>query len=116
VDPVPVNQAPDGEADNETANEAVNEAEGMQEDPIGIMLLEDVKSVFAAKDVDRISSEDLCGTLAGMQDRPWPKKNRGRPITAVQLARLLRKFDIRPTTVWLPEKPLRSLFKSVRPL
>src|SRR5262249_32856570 len=38
---------------------------------IGPMLLEDIKAVFDAKNTDRLSSEDICEALAGMEGRPW---------------------------------------------
>jgi len=97
-----------GEADGEVAATEAWAEDLQEKDPSGAMLLEDIRSVFAAKGVDRISSEDLCKALAGMPERPWPRKSQGRPITTQQLAWLLRQFKIRPTTVWLPEKPLKG--------
>ena len=55
---------------------ALAQAEGLQDDSIEVMLLGDIRDIFAAKDVDRISSEDLCGDLAKMEERPWPERNR----------------------------------------
>jgi hypothetical protein len=102
--PPPPDPAPGGEADNEAEG-------GKEDDPTGLVLLADIRGIFATKSVDRISSEALCEALAGMKDRPWSTKSQGRPITKEQLAWLLRRFDIHPTTVRLPEKPLKGYYR-----
>lgn len=65
----------------------------------GVALLADIRSLFVATSVTRMTSEDICKGLAEMEDRLWPEWRIGRPITPTQLARLLGPFGIRPTTV-----------------
>ena len=73
------------------------------------MLLEDIRSVFATKGVDKLPSADLVEALLGMKDRPWPELGRAaKPITQNKLAALLKDFGIRPDNVWTGNKPLKG--------
>jgi len=73
------------------------------------MLLEDIRSVFATKGVDKLPSADLVEALLGMKDRPWPELGRAaRPISQNRLAGLLKDFGIRPDDVWTGNKPLKG--------
>ena len=65
----------------------------------GIMLLSDIRDIFADKGVDKIFSKDLATTLGGMLDRPWPEWIKGKPITDRQIAALLEPFEIQPRNV-----------------
>jgi putative DNA primase/helicase len=63
-----------------------------------VQLLEDIRAAFAAK--DRLSSADLVAYLVGREDRAWPEWGRARkPITAVQIARLLKPLAISPGSI-----------------
>ena len=65
-------------------------------------MLSNIKGVFKDKDVDRITSADLCEVLGKMEDRPWPEWGRsGKPITARALAKQLSWFEIKPKTIRL---------------
>jgi putative DNA primase/helicase len=64
-------------------------------------LLGDIRAVFVARGVDRLSSADLCGALAGMEDRPWPEWRQGKPITPRQIASLLAPLAVSPGTIRL---------------
>ena len=37
--------------------------------------------------------------LSGMEERPWPEFKKGNPITTRQIARLLKRFGIKPKTI-----------------
>ena len=53
------------------------------------MLLEDIRSVFATKGVDKLPSAELVEALLAMKDRPWPELGRAaKPITQNKLAGL----------------------------
>ena len=66
------------------------------------MLLEDIRSVFATKGVDKLPSAELVEALLAMKDRPWPEWGRAaKPITQNKLAGLLKDFGIRPCNVWV---------------
>ena len=65
------------------------------------MLLDDVRSYFHSKNIDRVASDALVTHLVSLDDKPWPELNKGRPITKAGLARLLKPFGILPTTIRL---------------
>jgi Protein of unknown function (DUF3631) len=68
----------------------------------GVQLLGDIKEVFAR--VEAIWTEDLLKRLHALQERPWCEYGRQRkPISARQLAGLLKPFGIAATQVWKPE-------------
>ncbi len=68
-------------------------------DSARVQLLHDIKEIFEEKRLDRIASATLVNFLEKMEHRPWPEWKNGKPITVRQLARLLRPFDIKPTTI-----------------
>jgi putative DNA primase/helicase len=72
-----------------------------EEDSLTIMLLSDIRDVFAARKADRLPSEKLVEHLFGMQDRPWPTFNRGKGLRPARLARMLKPFGITPRTIRL---------------
>jgi hypothetical protein len=61
---------------------------------IKVELLTDVAQIMG--DEDRMSSEAIVEALNAMPDRPWPTLRRGKPLTQLQLARMLRAFEIKP--------------------
>jgi len=74
--------------------------EGSIEDTsIQIRLLADVRDVFDARRVERISSADLCRALSEKEEAPWAEFCRGAPITPRRLANLLWPFGIMPRVV-----------------
>lgn len=62
----------------------------------GSQLLADIRDVFAERQVERIRSDDLAGDLAKRDDRDWHEWKLGRPITARQVAGLLRPYGVKP--------------------
>lgn len=71
------------------------------QDSLRTMLLNDIRSCFQSKGVDRFASDALVTFLVNLDDKPWPELNKGRPITKAGLARLLKPFGILPTTIRL---------------
>lgn len=69
------------------------------EESHGAMLLDDLRAIFDEKGVARLSSEDICNSLATLEHRPWAEFQHGRPITKPQLANLLAPFGIRPRNI-----------------
>jgi hypothetical protein len=63
-----------------------------------ILLLTDIKMVFLESGRDRLKSTEITAALAQMEHRRWPEWRNGKPITPVQLARMLARFNIHPTT------------------
>ncbi len=72
-------------------------------DSLGAQLLKDVRQLFLANDTDRMSSAGIVAELARLEERPWPEYRNGRPITANQLARLLKPFGVTPKSIRLPD-------------
>jgi hypothetical protein len=90
-----------------------NESEGS----IGVVLLADIRDIFNALGVDRISSAHLIEKLCEITPRPWVEFGKsGKPITQNKLARLLKSFRqgddnaITPQLIRLPDSddPVRG--------
>jgi putative DNA primase/helicase len=65
-------------------------------------LLIDLRDLFNAEPSGALFSEDLANVLGVMEHRPWPEWGKQhKPITKVQIARLLDNFGINPKTVRL---------------
>ncbi len=63
----------------------------------GIALLRDIRQIFEG--ADRLTTADLLHALNSNEDMPWREWNRTRPLTAIQLAQMLRPFGIHPKTI-----------------
>jgi len=50
--------------------------------------------------------------LATLEESPWAEWNRGQPITPPRLARLLRPFKVRPTTIRIGEVTEKGYHKA----
>ncbi len=62
---------------------------------LGTTLLADIRDVFTAGRVDRLASARLAELLSDIEGRPWAEFGKSRrPISANQLARLLRPFGV----------------------
>jgi len=90
-------------------------AENEENLEVGSLLLADLWTIFDGTTADRMTSADICAKLTAMDDRPWPEWRQGKPITAPQLANVLRPFGVRPTTIrvgdFTPKGYLREAFK-----
>ena len=62
----------------------------------GEQLLADLLHVFNHLGDGPVPSASIVNILGAMESRPWPEWKRGQPITATQLAELLKGFDIAP--------------------
>lgn len=65
----------------------------------GIQLLEDVWRLAESTPWERLTSKALCSDLAALEERPWADWRFGRPLTPVQLARLLKPYKIKSQTL-----------------
>jgi putative DNA primase/helicase len=74
-------------------------ADDRDEPSVGVALLSDIRTIFNAIMTDRIPTAALIKALASIEERSWSEWSRGRPITASQLARILRPYGIGPQTV-----------------
>jgi hypothetical protein len=65
----------------------------------GVMLLSDLRDIFAKQDADRVWSSDLAKALAELEGRPWCEHRGHGPITANAIALLLAPYGIRPLDI-----------------
>jgi uncharacterized protein DUF3631 len=70
-----------------------------EDDSSGVLLLADLRSIFESTDTTRVPSSTLVSNLTSIEESPWAEWRQGKPLTPNTLARLLRPFGIRPTTV-----------------
>jgi hypothetical protein len=79
---------------------AVKLSRRSDEASLGVELLRDIRETFERLRLDRITSEQLVNELGNCPDRPWCEMDRtGKPITQLQLARMLKGFGVRPRKV-----------------
>ena len=70
-----------------------------EDQSIGSQLLSDIRTVFDAIGADKIASATLVDKLADIETSPWAEWKNRKPITVIQLARLLKEFRIFPKTI-----------------
>lgn len=76
---------------------------------IGVMLLADIQHAFADMGVARLPSAELCDRLATLEGQPWAEYGRrSEPITANQLAKVLRRFGVQPRNIKLASSEVRK--------
>lgn len=83
------------------ARDAATEAgtSGIDEESHRVVLLGDIRAAFFANNTDRVFSDGLTNYLASLEDRPWAEWKAGRPISKVQMSRLLAPFKIKPKLI-----------------
>ena len=62
-----------------------------------VLLLSDIRSIFAERRVDRLSSAELVTALITVEGRPWAEWRAGKPLSTNGLARA--PFAIAPATI-----------------
>jgi hypothetical protein len=72
---------------------------------LGIRLLEDLKEVFG--DQDHMSTHDILYALIDIEEAPWDDLY-GKSLDARGLARRLRPYKVKPTTVRIGDKTLKG--------
>jgi hypothetical protein len=65
----------------------------------GTLLLADLRALFADRGTDKLSTSAILESLNANESRPWPEFNRGKPLTASTLARLLKPYGGRPVLI-----------------
>jgi Protein of unknown function (DUF3631) len=68
------------------------------DDGIAVAVLAAIKDLFAAQHTDRLGSKGIVAALTADPTARWSESNRGKPLSEAQLARLLRPFEIYPTS------------------
>lgn len=62
-----------------------------------VLLLGDLKDIFARRYAKWIEGASILEDLNAMAERPWPQWSKGRPMTAHALGRMLSEFGISST-------------------
>jgi hypothetical protein len=92
-----------------------------EENPIGSLLL-DVMVAFAVGGSDqekagiaapkeggrRVFSRDIVAWLNSTTDRPWTAMRKGKEVTELWLAQMLRPYGVKPKTVWIGEQSAKG--------
>lgn len=83
------------------AREAMKKLEQKEDsdEGVGVMLLWDIKALFAERKADRLPSDDIVKSLIDIDERPWAEWRYGQPLTKSALSRLLKPFGISPRTI-----------------
>ena len=63
-------------------------------DAPGIILLGDLREMFAAESSGVLFTPKILQSLNGREDRAWAEFHRGKPLDGRQMAKLLRPYDI----------------------
>jgi len=74
----------------------------------GVVLLADTRSIFQEHSRDMMPSKQLAELLCELEGRPWAEWSGSKPLTANQLANLLAKYHIRPTTIRVESGTLKG--------
>jgi len=86
---------------------------GTDDTAVGTQLLRDIRVLFA--ETDRIESARLADALGDIEESRWAEFRDRRPLTAPQLAKLLKPFEIAPRNIAVgdrrPKGYLRSQFE-----
>lgn len=83
------------------------------DESVGHILLSDIRDVFAARGVDRISSTDLAEALAEVETSQWGEWNHGNPITPAKVARLLKPYEIVPGGIRIGERTPKGYTRKI---
>ncbi|MGW3495868.1 DUF3631 domain-containing protein [Streptomyces sp. NPDC001020] len=79
-----------------------------EDHPSGARILADIRRVFfAQREVDSLSTEELLHHLRQDPEAPWAERGRDG-LTARELGRMLRDFDIRPGNVRMADRTQRK--------
>lgn len=83
------------------SDQLINECSGEQ-------LIVHIKEIFDTKKSTVISSQDLIVALCKDEDSEWLRFEKNRPISSVDLARILHTFGVQPAPIWFGPKQARG--------
>lgn len=87
---------------------AISQSDPTDETDYPVLLLSDIREVFAEAESGKISSENLIAALAEREDGPWGEWQNSTTISPRQVAGLLRGFGIAPTTIRIGSRTLKG--------
>jgi putative DNA primase/helicase len=82
------------------------------DDALDERLIRDIATIFASKKGDRIPSEQLAASLAGLEGGPWAEFRGARPLSKHKLAGLLKPFSIQPATIRIGARTIKGYLRS----
>ena len=74
-----------------------------EDESTDLRLLADIRHLFRLSGSDRFASASLLSQLLRDQTAQWVESDHGKPLTQRGLARILRKFEVRPRAVRLSD-------------
>jgi len=98
----------------ERATRAAIELSGKSDDAGNVSneLLADIREMFAKEKVGKLCSADLISALTSNGDMGWGSYNRGKPLTARQLAKQLGTYGIKPKNLRFKSATLKGYEKA----
>lgn len=79
---------------------------------VRVLLLSDIREYFeSVKNPEWVRTADLLEYLNGLAEHPWPEFQRGRPLSAAGLARMLKPFGLKSGTF----RTINGTVKGYRP-
>jgi hypothetical protein len=81
---------------------------GDDDENAATLVLTDIRALFEERGLEQLPSSDIVTALVGIEHRPWPEWKKGGPMTANQLARLLKPFGVRPRGIRLGDTTPRG--------
>jgi hypothetical protein len=77
-------------------------------DDDGILLLADLRDLFAEGAADKLLTAAVVTALTGQEERPWAHYRHGNPLDSNTVARLLKPFGVHPGEVRIADKTGRG--------
>lgn len=81
---------------------ALSGRDAVDDESTSVCLLADLREIFESAGVDRSPSATIVTALIEIEESPWAEWY-GRPITAHGIAKILKRFEIRPRTIRVGE-------------
>ena len=81
-----------------------------ENNPIGALLL-DILVYFTVSESERVFSRTLVAELNTRCDPVWAELRKGKELTEMSLARVLRSYGVRPRTIWIGETSAKGYVK-----
>jgi putative DNA primase/helicase len=74
----------------------------------GVVLLSDIRGIFADRGTVHIPSKELATALCEIEGRPWAEWSRGRGLSANNLAKQLGKYRVYPANIRVDTKVVKG--------
>ena len=82
--------------------------EDRDEGDLGLDLLEDIRALTEGKEFLKVTSAWLCTELAGIEGAHWATHSHHKPLSQVDLGKLLKPFEIHPRSIRVDTRTARN--------